>query len=103
MKEKTNEEKRDQALHLYDTLRALRRVVGEHGEAHLTLLPDDPDIDAFGPYEQETTLGVEHHQTGFVGLLTVGKRQRGAVDLTVAGVAVSHILEVVDAPSPDQK
>ena len=103
MKEKTNEEKRDQALHLYDALRALKRVVGEHGEAHLTLLLDDPDIDAFGPYDQETTLGVEHHQNGFVGLLSVGKRERAGIGLTVAGVSVAPMLDIVDGSSHDQK
>lgn len=102
--ENTRNERVDLGGHLEDAIQALRYVAGQKGEVRVKLLLDDPNIDAFGPFDEQLTVGVEHTKLGCVGLLSVGKRQCGAVDLTVAGVAVDPILDAEFAPeSPPQQ
>lgn len=53
-------------------------------------------------FDEEVTVGVEHTKLGCIGVLTVGKRQRGVVDLTVAGVAVASTFDLSDVEPTDR-
>lgn len=100
MMEKTTVRHAELSDHLDVAMAALRYVAGERGEVRVTMLLDDPDIERLGPFDQVRTMVLDDRRDDCISVVTVGKRQRGIVDLTVAGFAMSATDDTIEDVPP---